>query len=219
MSAPVRIQARRSPLRLQKLRAVRQKRRINRRRVVLSTSISCSRVMSATSAPASGKAHHARARAAFPQCQCELSWKVPPRTPRRMVRVVANARSAIGGAFFEPRLGALRHHELGAGELGELAALLYQLIEVAALDDVSALEHEDAGGIANGGETVRDHEGGAALHYLVERRLHLGLGQGIERARGLVEDQDRRGLLERARDREALTRAARTQARGLGGAV
>src|ERR1044072_1646556 len=41
---------------------------------------------------------------------------------------------------------------------------------------------------------MRDHERGAALHHLVEGGLHLALGGGVERARRLVEDQDRRGF-------------------------
>ena len=66
-----------------------------------------------------------------------------------------------------------------------------------------------------GREAVRDHEGGAALHHLVERGLHLALGCGVERARRLVEDQDRRILQQRARDREALALAAGERAAAL----
>jgi hypothetical protein len=53
-----------------------------------------------------------------------------------------------------------------------------------------------------------DHEGGATFHHLFERGLHLGLGCGVEGAGGFVEDQDRRILQQRARDRHALTLAA-----------
>jgi hypothetical protein len=54
---------------------------------------------------------------------------------------------------------------------------------------------------------VGDHEGGAAFHDLDQGGLDLGLGQRIERAGGLVEDEDRRVLQERARDRQALALA------------
>ena len=64
-------------------------------------------------------------------------------------------------------------------------------------------------------EPVRDHEGGAVLHHLVERGLHLGLGGGVERAGRLVEDQDRRVLQQRARDRQPLALAAGQQAAAL----
>src|SRR3954447_3865049 len=65
-------------------------------------------------------------------------------------------------------LGGLGHHELGAGELGEAAALMHKLIEVAGFHDASALEHQNTGGVADGGKPVRDHECGPSLHDLVE---------------------------------------------------
>ncbi len=77
------------------------------------------------------------------------------------------------------------------------------------------MEDQDARCIAHRGEPVGDHEGGAVLHHLVERGLHLGLGGGVERARRLVEDEDRRILEERARDRDALALAARQGASAL----
>ena len=88
------------------------------------------------------------------------------------------------------------------------AAAPHQLVEAAALDDAAALEHQDAGGVADGGEPVGDHEGGAVLHHLGQRGLHLGLGERIEGAGRLVEDEDRRILEQRARDRQALALAA-----------
>src|SRR5262245_9352804 len=60
------------------------------------------------------------------------------------------------------RLGG-RHHELRARQLGEHAVGGHQLLERATLDDVSATEHQDAVGMADGGEPMRDHEGGAVL--------------------------------------------------------
>ena len=43
----------------------------------------------------------------------------------------------------------------------------------------------------NGGQAMRDHEGGAALHEVGECPLHEPLGLGVERRGGLVEDEDR----------------------------
>ena len=108
-----------------------------------------------------------------------------------------------------------RRHELGLGEFGEAAALGDELVEGAGLDDAALVEHQDAVGVADRGEAVGDHEGGAALHDLVERRLQLALGRGVERARRLVEDQDRRVLEERAGDRQALALAAGERAAAL----
>ena len=70
--------------------------------------------------------------------------------------------------------------------------LLHQLVEAAAFHDATLLEDEDAAGIAYGGQPMRDDEGGTPLHHLVERRVHLHLGHGIERACGFVKNEDRR---------------------------
>ena len=105
--------------------------------------------------------------------------------------------------------------ELRFGQFGEDAALCHQLVEAAALHDAAAVEHEDARGVAHRGEPVGDDEGGAALHHLVEGGGHLGLGRGIERARRLVEDQDRRVLQQRPGDRQPLPLAAREHAPAL----
>ena len=110
------------------------------------------------------------------------------------------------------RLGG---EKLGLRELGEAAGARDQFVEGAALDDAAVIEHEDARRVADGRKPVRDHEGGAALHHLVERGLHLALGGGVERARRLVEDQDRRVLQQRARNREALPLAARERTAAL----
>src|SRR5437868_1996017 len=62
----------------------------------------------------------------------------------------------------------------------------------ALLDDAAALEDEDAVGVADRGEAVRDHEGGALGGERVERAQDQRLGARVHGARGLVEDQDRR---------------------------
>ena len=58
-------------------------------------------------------------------------------------------------------------------------------------------------------QAMRDHESGAAEHQLVERIEDDGFGLRIDRGRGLVENQDRRVLQERARDADALAFASR----------
>ena len=109
------------------------------------------------------------------------------------------------------------HHELGPREFRKAAAFRHQFIESSVLDHAPMLEHEDARGIADRGEAVRDHEGGAALHHFVERGIDLGLGDGIERAGRLIENQDRRILQQRARDRQPLPLAAGQHAPALAG--
>ena len=67
----------------------------------------------------------------------------------------------------------------------------------------------DAVGVFDGRQAVRDDQRGAALHQPVQRLLHRALGFAVQRRGGLVEDQDRRVLVDRARDRQALALAAR----------
>ena len=69
-------------------------------------------------------------------------------------------------------------------------------------------ENQDAGGLTDGGEPVRDDESGAAFHHFVERQIEPRLGHRIERAGRLVEDQDRRIFEQSARHREPLPLAA-----------
>src|SRR5438105_9282799 len=102
---------------------------------------------------------------------------------------------ALGGVLdaVEARVEALAREELGVR---------------AELREPAALEHRDAVGALDGGEPVCNHDGGAPAHQRVEGRLHLALGFRVERRGGLVEDEHRRVLEQRARDGEALALAA-----------
>ena len=62
--------------------------------------------------------------------------------------------------------------------------------------------------MGDGVQPVGDGDGGAALAQMRHRVLHQPLGFGIERGGGLVEQDDRRVLDQRARDRDALALAA-----------
>ena len=79
----------------------------------------------------------------------------------------------------------------------------------AGLDDLAGLEDDDAVGALHGREAVRDDDRRAAAHRRFERGLDHPLAFGVERARRLVEQQQRRVLQHRARDRDALALAAR----------
>ena len=79
----------------------------------------------------------------------------------------------------------------------------------ALLDDAPVLHHRDHVGVAHRGQTVGDDQGRAPLHQVLEGPLDDRLGLGVERRGGLVEDQDRRVLVEGARDRQALALSAR----------
>ncbi len=54
------------------------------------------------------------------------------------------------------------------------------------------LDNENLIGAADRGRAVSDHECGAALHKLVEAVLNHGFRFGVERAGGLVEDENAR---------------------------
>ncbi len=79
----------------------------------------------------------------------------------------------------------------------------------AARDDAAVSHHDDAVGFQHGREPVRDDDRRAVLHEPLERLLHEQLVVRVERARRLVEQQDRRVLENRARDRDALPLSAR----------
>ena len=68
--------------------------------------------------------------------------------------------------------------------------------------------HQDAVGLQHGRQAVGDDDGGAALHQMLERRLHQRLAFGVERRGRLVEQQDRRVAQDGAGNGDALALAA-----------
>src|SRR5215472_11962991 len=84
-----------------------------------------------------------------------------------------------------------------------------EIVVRAVLDDAAALDGEDAVGEAQRRQPVGDDDDGASLRHLAHVLLDEALRLGVERARRLVEDQDRWAVDERARDRDALALAAR----------
>ena len=71
-------------------------------------------------------------------------------------------------------------------------------------NNLAMIDHEDAVGLAHGGQAVGDDEHGSALADAREVFLDDALGFVIEGAGGLVEDQDARVGNERAGDGDAL---------------
>ena len=76
------------------------------------------------------------------------------------------------------------------------------------LGNPAALEDGDLIRLADRRQPVGDRQRRAAFRELVERGLDGSLGLGVEGARRLVEDQDRRVAQDRARDRDSLLLAA-----------
>ena len=105
---------------------------------------------------------------------------------------------------------------LGAGEAGVEAAACGPARRGAPVSTTRpAVDHIDAVGAAHGRQAVGDQDGGAPGHQPLQRRLHLGLALGVEGAGGLVEQQDRRVLQERAGDGDPLALAAGEPRAGL----
>src|SRR2546425_4646184 len=98
--------------------------------------------------------------------------------------------------------------ELQSGEPGVKAALAQELGMRALGDERAALQDDDAVGVLHRGEAVRDRQRGAALLQRLERALDHEFARGIQRTRGLVEQQDRAVGEQRPRDRQALALAA-----------
>src|SRR6476620_1242596 len=67
------------------------------------------------------------------------------------------------------------------------------------------LEHDDAVGVANCREPMRDHQRGAPACKLLERLRDVALAFCIERARRFIEQQDRPVGEQRARNCNTLT--------------
>src|SRR5688572_22176222 len=55
-----------------------------------------------------------------------------------------------------------------------------QLVVTASLGDLPLVDHDDAVGVAHGGQTVGDDEHGAAAHEIGESLLHHELALGVE---------------------------------------
>jgi hypothetical protein len=79
-----------------------------------------------------------------------------------------------------------------------------ELAVCAALDDPAVVDHEDAIGLLDRAQAVRDDEGRSTLEQALERLLHDHFGGRIDGAGGLVEHEDARVGEERAREADEL---------------
>src|SRR5690606_15196818 len=93
-------------------------------------------------------------------------------------------------------------------QAGIQAAARHQGVVGSFLDDAAAVDDIDAVGVLHRRQAVGDHQGGAAVHQPLQRRLHDGFALGVQRAGRLVQQQDRRVLQEGAGDGDALALAA-----------
>ncbi len=72
-------------------------------------------------------------------------------------------------------VGSAAGHQLGVG---------------AAFADLAVFQHENNVRAANGSETVRYDERGAADHEIAESALHVHLRLGVQFRGGFIEDKD-----------------------------
>ena len=86
--------------------------------------------------------------------------------------------------------------------------LSHELVVCSALDDLAGVKDENAIGIANGREAMRDCDRRSAGGRRVKRRLHLPLALRVERAGRLVQQKNFRPPHEAARDHKTLCLAA-----------
>src|SRR5262249_12120315 len=108
--------------------------------------------------------------------------------------------SAGGGRLLLHRLLG----ELEAVQLGVEAARREERLVRALLDDAPLVEDDDAIDRADRGEAVGDEQRGAPAPGALQRVLEAGLGVAVDVGGGLVEDEDRRVAVERAREGDEL---------------
>ena len=68
--------------------------------------------------------------------------------------------------------------------------------------------HHDAIGAAHRRKPMRDHKHRASAHQIVQRRLHQRFRLAVQRGGGLIQNQNRRILQQRPRNRQPLALAA-----------
>ena len=103
--------------------------------------------------------------------------------------------------FGAPRLGLVQ---------APVSALpLHQRVVGPDFDNFSAVHHHQSIGLAQGGQAVRNGNGGAALHQVVQRLLDFFFRLGVHGRSGFVEDQDARINQQRAGNADALALTAR----------
>src|SRR5262245_40436887 len=115
---------------------------------------------------------------------CANTWRMKSSYCERTGRVLG-MRRILG----RRRVGLGIRVELHRCQARVQPAAGHQLGMRAAVDDAAGLEHDDAVGALHGGQAMGDHESGAVLHCGFERGLHHALALGVERAGGLVEQQ------------------------------
>ncbi len=77
-------------------------------------------------------------------------------------------------------------------QLGIQAATRQQFGLRSQFHQPALVQHRDAVAVSDGGQAMGDDDGRAALHQAVHGLLHQALAFGVERAGGLVQNEQRR---------------------------
>ena len=77
-------------------------------------------------------------------------------------------------------------------QLGVKTALFEQLVVPALLDDIAVAHNQNNVAVLDCGQAVGDNKARLALHHLGKRLLNADFGQGVNRARRLVQNQHAR---------------------------
>ena len=102
----------------------------------------------------------------------------------------AAAADGFKGEFFHSVL-SLFQLECAGVKLIVGALLGDQIIVGATFNDASVIQHHDAVGIFNSGQTVGNDKDGTTCHQLIHAILHQLFGTGIDGGGGLVQDHHR----------------------------
>lgn len=93
--------------------------------------------------------------------------------------------------------------ELSPIQRGEWPMFAEQLGKGSVFHDLPVADNQDQVGLAYGGEAVGDNEGGTTSHQLVQPVHDECLGFGVDRCRGLIENEDGRIQQDSASNRQA----------------
>jgi hypothetical protein len=140
----------------------------------------------------------------YPAAGCER-WT--PRTLQAIAVQYRRLETAGLRNFYVPR--ASGRDQLALHELAVETHSAHQVLVPAALHDPPLVHHLDAVRLDHRREPVRDDDRRAAPHQPLEGLLDERLAPGVERARGLVEDEDPGILQHGPRDRDPLPLPAR----------
>src|SRR5262249_36541634 len=145
-----------------------------------------------------GRAPHTRPRPRGDDAPASPLPGSPPPASARLTRSRRGARSVR----YEPR-------DLAVPERGVDPAAPHEVLVPAGLHDAPLLEVDNAVQGPQRGQPVGDRDHGLVAHEAHEGGLDRGLALAVERARGLVEEEDRRPPEESAGDGDPLALATR----------